>query len=340
MTPYERLHRMIAGEDVDRPGISVWKHFFLDDRYVQDHVRRTIAFQDMGNWDFIKIMTTNVHMEAAYGSKIKWTNNEGERTLVVSKPLKSPKEIAEMGVCDVTTGPLHKEVEVARILSEHYKGKVPVLGTVDTPASYLKALYCGFEDPARFTALIRDYPEEFKKGLETMTKVCVALAEEYVKAGVDGIFIATNIASELYMTEQEYMDIVLPSELAVAEAVAGKTWFNVLHLHGNGNVFFDQLVNRMPVQAVNWHTVTSSVSMEEAAKKTDKILIGGLDHMSDFSFADRAQLDERLRERVKLAVESVPANRLIVATGCSVIPPNIPDARISRLTDIVEEICK
>ena len=140
MTPYERLQAMVSGKEVDRPGVSVWKHFFMDDRYVSDHVKRTIAFQDMNQWDFIKIMTTNVHMEAAFGASVKWTATEGDRTLVKARPIKSPHGFRELKVPDMKGGALGKEIEVARRLADHYRGQVPVIATVDTPASYLKAL--------------------------------------------------------------------------------------------------------------------------------------------------------------------------------------------------------
>ena len=290
----------------------------------------------MCDCDFIKIMSTNVHMEAAYGAKVKWTKTEGDRTLTFSKPLVSPKDVANLPEIDITTGPIAKEVEVARLLAKEYKGRVPVIATVDTPASYLKALYCGFEDPKRFTALVRDYTDDFKKGLATMEKVCIKMVDAFAKAGVDGIFIATNIASDMYMTEEEYKDICLESELAVCEATVGKTWFNILHVHGDGNVFFDQLVNKAPVQAVNWH-ITSNVSMKHAAETTDKILISGLDHAKDFAYAERDELMKVLNARVDAAIASVPKDRLIIGTGCSVIPPSVPDARIRKLVDIVEE---
>ena len=338
MTPYERLKAMVEKREVDRPGVSVWKHFFLDDRYVSDHVKRTIAFQDMNDWDFIKIMTTNVHMEAQFGAAVKWTATEGDRTMVKARPIKSPHGFRTMKAPDVTVGALGKEIEVAKRLADHYHGRVPVIATVDTPASYLKALYCGFEDPSRFGEVIRYYQDDLKEGLKVMTEVTVKLTEEYAKAGVDGIFFATNVANEHYMTEEEYKELLLPSDLETVKAAEGKTWFNILHIHGDGEVFFDLLANALPVQAVNWHTVTTTVSLKEGAQKTDKILIGGVDHMKDFAILDREELVKKMRERVKDAADSIPANRLIIATGCSVIPPSIPDARIGVLKDVVDEV--
>lgn len=48
MNSYERLHAMVEGKEVDRPGATIWKHFFLEDRVVEDCVKKHIAFQEAG----------------------------------------------------------------------------------------------------------------------------------------------------------------------------------------------------------------------------------------------------------------------------------------------------
>lgn len=338
MTPYERMRAMVEGKAVDRPGVSVWKHFFLDDRYALDHAKKSASFQDMNDWDFIKIMTTNVHMEAAYGSKVKWSVEEGDRTRVFSRPVKSPRGLTELKAISVKDSPaLMKEVEVAKRLVDKYHGKVPVMATCDLPGSYVKSLYCGFEDPSLYTELVRYYPQQLVEAEKVMTDVAIQFIEEYVKAGVDGIFLPTNVANVHYMTQEEYKEYILPYDVEVAKAAQGKTWFNMLHIHGDGEVFFDLVEQALPAQAVNWHTFTTNVSMAEAAKKTDKILVGGLDHMKDFFIADRDVLKERLQQRVKDASNAVEANRLIIAGGCSIVPPNVPDARLNVLREVIDE---
>lgn len=46
MNAYERIKAMLEGKEVDRPGVSAWRHFLLEDRVVGDSVKAHIAFQE------------------------------------------------------------------------------------------------------------------------------------------------------------------------------------------------------------------------------------------------------------------------------------------------------
>ena len=75
----------------------------------------------------------------------------------------------------------------------------------------------------------------------------------------------------------------------------------------------------------------------DAAKKTNKILIGGIERQNGFAFPTREELTEQIRKNVKDAIASVPANRLIIAPGCA-LPNTLPEFRFNVLKDVIDEL--
>lgn len=335
-TPYERIKAMVEGREVDRPGASVWKHFHQDDRVVSDSVKAHIAFQEKNQWDFIKIMANGIHIQEQYGAKIRWSRDGIEFPTTLVRYINSPKEFRNLKKVDIHTGAVAREVEVAKRLKEYYDGKVPVVATVFSPLTYAQELYNGFQDPARFIPLVREYGDDLKEGLKVLTEVTRDIVEAYANAGVDGIFYSTQFANDSQITSEEYDEFAIKSDLEGFEPAVGKTWFNILHIHGDSNLYFDKFLD-FPFEAFNWQSTITNVSLSDAARKTDKILIGGIERESGFDFTSREELKEKIRKNVKDAIDSVPANRLIIAPGCA-LPNELPEFRFNVLKEVIDEL--
>lgn len=335
MTPYERIKAMVNHKAVDRPGASAWKHFHEDDRNVGDLVRRTIAFQNMNQWDFVKIMANGVYVQEQYGADIRWSRDGIEFPATIHRVVNSPRGLRHLEKVDVKTGPIHREVEVAKRLAWQFGGKVPIIATVFTPLTYVQELYNGFQNPDPFKDLVRYYGDDLKEGLKVLTDLTARIIEEFTAAGVDGIFYSSQFGNDLQMTPELYEEFGKPYDLQAFAPAVGKTWFNVMHIHGDTNLFFDKFLD-YPLEAFNWQSPITNVSLSEAAQKTDKILIGGLEREHDFRGSDRAQLKEHIRQRVEAAISSVPANRLILAPGCS-LPNDLPEWRFHLLREVLAE---
>jgi len=337
MNAYERVKAMVEKRPVDRPGASAWKHFHDEDRVVNDLVKKTIAFQEQNQWDFIKVMANGVHAQEQYGADIQWSRDGIEFPTTLRRVVNSPRGFRNLKVADVTTGAIHREVEVAKRLVDYYGGKVPVVATAFTPLTYAQELYNGWQNPAPFGDLVRYYGDDLKEGLKVLTEFTYNMIEEYVKAGVDGIFYSTQFGNTLQMTSELYDEFAVPTELQAFEPAVGRTWFNMLHIHGDAELFFDKFLD-YPFQAFSWHSTTSNVSLKDAAAMTDKILISGIERSDDFRIKDRDELKAHILQRVKDAVEAVPANQLIVAPGCA-LPNDVPECRFNVLKEALEEVC-
>lgn len=336
MTAYERIRAMVNKQEVDRPGATVWKHFHDEDRVVNDLVKKTIAFQEQNQWDVIKVMANGIYVQEQYGADIRWSRDGIEFPTTLRRVIGTPRGFRDLQLVDVKKGAIHREVEVAARLVEYYQGKVPVIATVFSPLTYAQELYNGFQNPEKFTELVNEHGDDLLAGLPVLTELTRQIIAEFVNVGVDGIFYSSQFADNSQITSEQYDIFAKPYELQAFEPAIGKTWFNVLHIHGDHELYFDKFLD-YPFEALNWQSTITNVSLAQAAAKTDKILMGGIEREKDFRIADRNELSEHILSLVKDAVASVPANRLILAPGCA-LPNDVPEFRFNLLKEALDTL--
>ncbi|MEA4963448.1 uroporphyrinogen decarboxylase family protein, partial [Lutispora sp.] len=114
------------------------------------------------------------------------------------------------------------------------------------------------------------------------------------------------------MSVKEYEEFGRPYDLQILDAIKDNTWFNIMHMHGAAPMF--EIMEKYPVQAVNWHDRLVDLSLKEGRSKTDKILIGGVDEFKVLNDAN----EEELLAHLKDALDQVEDKRLILGPGCCV----------------------
>lgn len=334
MNAYERLHAMVEGKEVDRPGASAWHHFNLEDRNIHDNVKRHIAFQETNNWDLIKIMPNGIYVQEQFGADITWSRNATEFPITNKRVINSPRGFRSLKPVSLESGAVAREVEVAKRLVEKYHGKVPLVATVFTPLTYAQELYSGWQNPWPFADLMRDYRDDLKEGLKVLTDVTREIIQKYVDAGVDGIFYAGQLMNDQLLTPEIYEELGVPYDLEAFKP-AEKCWFNVLHVHGLGRLLME-FAPQYPVQAVNWEDLMCTTSLADGAKMMpDRIMMGGVEKINDFWENDREKLLEKMINRLKVACDAVPKNKLIFATGCAV-DPSVPEYRLNTIKEAMD----
>ena len=55
MTHWERVRAALAGDEADRPPISVWRHFYRRENSVEGLAEAMLEFQHRFDWDFMKV---------------------------------------------------------------------------------------------------------------------------------------------------------------------------------------------------------------------------------------------------------------------------------------------
>ncbi|MNC45266.1 methylcobalamin:coenzyme M methyltransferase [compost metagenome] len=190
--------------------------------------------------------------------------------------------------------------------------------------------------------LMREHGEELDHALRAITATSIHYLSQLVEGGVDGIFFATQYARDL-ITDEEFNRFCRPYELEILDYLQGKTWFNMLHVHGDANLNFNRILD-YPVQALNWETSTANVpkeqltSFRELRQLTDKVFIGGIDQTTDFYVEDydRTKLKANLERRLEQAIAENGSNRFVFAPGCT-LPMDVNHYAFTLIQEVAEE---
>ena len=217
-------------------------------------------------------------------------------------------------------------LEAQRIALSEMRERVPLVQTVFSPlTSCLKMV--GRENLLEH---IRQAPEAVHAGLRIVAETTRRFAVEVIKRGADGLFFASQTTNEGYLTRDEYREFARPYDVAVLEAVGGRSWFNVFHLHGR-DILFDEVLD-YPVEAFNYHDRESGPRLAELRTKTDKCLIGGIGQNTTLVHGTPKEVNAQVKE----AWEQVGRRGLILGPGC-VANRDAPEENVLELRKSVEE---
>lgn len=322
----DRLLAAVAGNEVDRPPVALWRHFPGDDQRPSDLAAATVAFQRRWDWDLIKVTPASSFCVRDWGVEDRWVgNNEGTRDYT-RRAIAEPEDWSRLTVLDAHSGSLGGQLRCLRDIREELGEDMPVIQTIFSPLSQAKNL-AGNE---RLLVHLRRYPQELKAGLETIVQTTAHFIELAMKTGIDGIFYAVQHARYEFMSEDLYAEFGCPYDLRLLEiAEQGNARFNMLHLHGD-DVMFD-LLSDYPVQAWNWHDQETLPSLSDGQTKVKGAVVGGLRQWETLLRGDSNQV----HAEAQAALAQTGGRRFILGTGC-VAPVNAPWSNLRAVRDAVE----
>jgi len=181
-------------------------------------------------------------------------------------------------------------------------------------------------------------------GLEVIHENNLRLAKGMIEAGVDGFFYSTQYTTRELISEADFQRFEKPFLMDFLEKVKGYTWFNVLHVHGIKNLMFDQIY-QCEAQAFNWEDHVPGVSDEERTSisevrsHTDKVIMAGIERVSDFTFSSSLEeIEKRFKERYQNACAEVGGKNFIFTPGCGILSnKGIGKDRIRLIQKVVRE---
>jgi len=315
MTKRQRLEATFAGAAVDRPAVSLWRHWPVDDQTGEDLVRATLDFQRTYDFDFIKVTPSSNYCLAGYGAETAWEGNQEGTRGWGPRVIQTPEDWTKLQPQDPNQGLLGEVLKANRLIGQAVGEDVPFIQTIFNPLSQAKNLA-----GPRLLADIRRHPEAVKEGLAVITESIMRFVEALQSTGAAGIFLAVQHASYNLLTEAEYREFCYPLDMEILDTT-GQMWFNLIHLHGL-NVMFD-LVAGYPAQVINWHDVETPPSLAEAKNRTGKTLCGGLRQWETMVRGT----PEAVRAEAQAAIEATGGQRFILGTGC-VTPITAPTCNI------------
>ena len=305
------------GEEVPVTG---WFHFPLADPVTEHFLAETYARTEENHWDFVKIMTNGNYLPLAYGADYDWsvdpTSWDGP---FFTNPIASPEDAANLPVLDARKGILAREVRIARAIKEHYDGEKPVIATLFDPLSWVQELTTPMR-PDGVLELLKNNPDELEAALVAIAGTNRNFLERLItEAQVDGIFFASKFTRNGILTDERYERFVRPYIQQTNDQLSGRTWFNLLHIHGDEQLQFDDLLRFDSFNALNWESeapVPGAHSIAEVRKKTDKILIAGIDQHHDFLLS-RREVKAKIAQRFENALKQNDGGPFIFGPGCS-----------------------
>lgn len=345
MNGRERIEAILNGKPFDKAAASAWMHVPAVDRDPEAFAEAMIRFNDEYDWDLVKVQLNAFYITEAYGADIEFFQQPPLKFQRIKKlaevkkyPIETLEDLKNLKKITVKESPvLQRDVKAVGKIVEHYKNTKVVIPTLFSAYSWLSGMTAGKEETVK--KFITQDREAVHAALGILNEVNKSVVDAYVEAGVDGFFFATSYTSPLVVTEEEFEEFHRAYDEPLLEYINQKTWFNMLHVHGNADLYIEKLV-KYPVQSINWENVSEGIRPERltsAAKLrslTDKVLVGGTDQFHDF-YGAKEVVEQRIKERLHTLLSEVEDKRIIFGAGCS-LPLDIPAENIGFLRKAVD----
>lgn len=324
----KRLEAAIGGDVLDRPPVTLWRHWPGDDQDAEALAAAHLGWQRDFDWDLIKVSPSSSYCLADWGASDSWQGSvEGTRTYG-QRVVQRPGDWDMLHVLDPRRGTLATQLEALRLLGQGLSTlpdpDVPFIATIFSPLAQAKNLAGGPE----LLSQMRSHPEALLSGLETITKSIMAYIEAAKKTDISGIFYAVQHARFELLSPAEYARFGQPFDARILEATSD-LWLNMLHVHGDKGIMFDQ-VARYPVQLVNWHDRDSGFSLSDGLERISGAVCGGVSRWSLYQESPEQSTVEAMD-----AIQQTGSRRLLLGVGC-VAMTNTPLRNIRALRNFVE----
>jgi uroporphyrinogen decarboxylase len=323
----ERIERTISGQKVDRPAVSLWRHFPVDDQNPEELARSILNFQDRFDFDFIKITPASSFCLKDWGLLDEWHGNPEGTRQITNHPIVKKEDWEKLKPISPVHGSLGRQLSNLQLVRKGTPDTTPILQTIFSPLSQVKNLV-GKEN---LVPHIRIYPDEVKKALQVITDTTIDFINECISVGVDGIFYAIQQAQYSLLNEFEFREFGEFYDRQVLEA-ARPLWFKLGHVHGS-NIMFD-IIKDYPINMINWHDQETFPNLKSGkALFPNGAVCGGLKQWETLAYGNPSQV----KEEAFRAIDQTNGERFVLGTGC-VTPIIAPDSNIFAVRQSVEEL--
>ena len=321
MNHRERVFAALAGEEVDRPPVSMWRHYFDSEGTPENLAGAMLAHQDRYGWDFMKINPRGTYRTEVWGTE--WEYDGGNAYVMTSVPVEEPDDWERIEAVGLDHPVLAEHLRAIELISEGLAGRVPFLMTVFTPVGVAARLVPSTET---LVAHLKEHPAKVNAALEAITETFVAFAGAALERGASGLFYATHdTATTDVLTAEEYRRLVRPWDLRVLEGLP-PTEFTMLHVCRDRCLLAEMA--GYPVQAVNWDAAgEGNASLAEGkALVGDRTVVGGVPVGASLVQTPASELEAGIRD-----VSSVMGARgWMLAPGCT-YDPKTPEVNVQSV---------
>lgn len=322
-TKVERVKAALSGDAVDRPPVSLWRHFYREEVTTQGLVDSMLGFQNRYGWDFMKVNPRAQYHVEDWGATFEYPDDPNEGPTPTKAPIQSIEQWDYLEPLSPTKGSLGNQIDALNRIKKGLNNEVPFIMTVFNPISIAGQLV-GSEET--FLSHLQLAANRVHSGLDVITETFCSYVSEILNVGADGIFFATTAwGTTDRLTEDDYDTFGRPYDLQILEA-ARDAWFNVLHVCRDNNML--RQLTDYPIHAINWDShAPGNSSLQEARSFLDKVPMGGI------SRENLLNLDAReIQSEIEKVIRDSENTPIIIAPNCS-ISPRCPEVNVSALAE-------
>ena len=325
MEKRERLEMTIAGEPTDRIPVALWRHWPGDDQRAADLARSTVEFQNLYDWDFVKVTPSSSFCVTDYGVQDQWEGSLTGTRVYTKRVIERSLDWTGIRALDPMRGALGRQQDALRLICDEFGEDVPVIQTIYSPLA--QAEYIAGKDT--LIRHMRTQPDRVHSGLSILTDSTLRFIEALKRLPLAGIFLAIQHANYAALSEDEYRIFGLPYDRKILEILPSKWWLNVTHLHGDLPMF--KFAPEFKAQVINWHDQKSEPTLAQGKMLFEGAVCGGLaqwDHVHQGT-------PNAIREAARAAIHDTNGRRFILSTGC-VSPVTSPLSNLRAVREAVE----
>ncbi len=325
MDKRERLQATLRGEAADRAAVALWRHFPVDDQRPEDLAAATLEFQQLYDFDFVKVTPASSFCLKGWGAEDEWRGEPEGTRAYTRRVIAHPDDWAKLKPLDPQAGHLGAQVRALDLIGKGLGGQTPFIQTIFSPLSQARNLVGAEVLPVH----LRRHPQALKAGLAAIAETTLRFVEAAKQTRIDGIFYAVQLATTRVFSEAEYREFGEPYDRQILQA-AGDLWLNVAHLHGSDVMF--RLVSSYGAAAINWHDRETPPTLAEGLKRFRGAVCGGLRQWETMVRGS----PEQVRAEARAALAETGGRRFILGTGC-VTPTTAPRANLRAAREVVEQ---
>lgn len=329
MNKRERIKATLKGEEIDRPAVSFWRHFYRQETTAKGLAEAMLGFQKTYDWDFMKVNPRAEYHVEDWGNQYKYSGNEYIKPAFKQGCINNAQDWKNLKVLPPDKGVLGQHLEALKLIEKDLDSEVFFVMTVFTPLSIALKLV---EDASKLVHLMKMAPDALHQGLEVITETFANFSRSCLDTGANGIFLATTgCARKDLLSTAQYDEFGRKYDLKILEAVKDAD-FNILHVCKSNNML-NHLMD-YPVQALNWDaTDATNPTLKEIAHKTDKVVIGGVDHSQSLS-ADRPDMAVK---QARKAYAETGGKKWMLGGGCT-FSPKVSEKNLTALRKAITSL--
>ena len=289
MDKINKVDRVLTGQEVDSPPVSLWYHFGVQHGSGKQFADITLEYFDFYDFDYLKVM-----------NDIFYPPPHGLNGVASADDLQRIRPLNVESVWE-------QQFRALEIIADKLNGRAYFIDTVFDPWQTIWRGMAG----EHIQDLMQSAPGALTDALEVVTDDLIKYCHQSLDIGSAGIFLSVAAGDEI-ISRQEFLTFVKPFATRILEAVADRAKMNTVHVHGE-NLFFDDALGFPAAVFSWWDRSPKGPSLQWVKERIPGCVMGGIDQTSVCR-----RTPEFLKQHVAEAIRMGGRTRFLLAGGCSI----------------------